>query len=315
MKTYPQKSVPTSEITDPTVFSQRRSLIKAFLLGAVSSQSLLASAGQPINPLAVATTGTQLDWTPTPLALIQNYTNYYEFAFSKEGATNTAQALTIDPWSVEVCGEVEKPGRINLEDILHQFTLEERIYRFRCVEAWSMVVPWLGFPLNQLLARFKPLSGAKFVKFTSISAPEAMPNQARQAMLEWPYSEGLRIDEAMHPLTLLATGMYGNPLAKQNGAPIRLVVPWKYGFKSIKAVVKIELLKTAPMTTWKKAAPEEYGFYANVNPSVPHPRWSQFSERLLGSAFFSPRRKTELYNGYAEQVAALYADMDLRHFF
>jgi sulfoxide reductase catalytic subunit YedY len=253
--------------------------------------------------------------TPTDAELIKNYTNYYEFSFNKQDSTRLAQALQTDPWSVEISGEVEKPGVYHLEDILRTQTVEERIYRFRCVEAWSAVIPWVGFPLGNLLKTVKPLSTAKFVKFTTLLQPETMSNQRSTAMLDWPYIEALRMDEAMHPLTILAVGMYGDVLPKQNGAPLRLVVPWKYGFKSIKAIVKIELLKKPPLTTWHKSAPNEYGFYANVNPEVPHPRWSQNSERVLGSGFFTPRRQTELFNGYAEQVASLYHDLDLRHFF
>ncbi|WP_109867645.1 protein-methionine-sulfoxide reductase catalytic subunit MsrP [Methylocucumis oryzae] len=243
--------------------------------------------------------------------LVKNYTNYYEFTFNKEDSTHLAHKLNINPWSVEIIGEVENPLTLQMEDLLKQQAPQEFVYRLRCVEGWSMVVPWIGFPLASLLKRVKPLSTAKFVKFTSVHQPETMRNR----MLEWPYVEGLRIDEAVHPLTILAVGMYGEILPNQNGAPIRLVVPWKYGFKSIKAIVKIELLKNAPTTTWNKYAPKEYGFYANVNPSVPHPRWSQFSERQLGSRFFSPRRQTELFNGYGDQVASMYKDMDLVHFF
>jgi len=251
----------------------------------------------------------------TPSELVENYTNYYEFSFNKEDSTELAQTLNTDNWRVEIAGEVENPGHYDLEDILKQCDVKEYIYRFRCVEAWSMVIPWVGFPLADLLKRVKPLSSAKFVKFTSVYQPDTMPKQRINAMLDWPYVEALRIDEAVHPLTILAVGMYGDVLPKQNGAPLRLVVPWKYGFKSIKAVVKIELLKRAPMTTWNAFAPMEYGFYANVNPAVPHPRWSQFSERRLGSGFFTPRRPTELFNGYADQVASLYSNMDLEHFY
>ena len=247
--------------------------------------------------------------------MVKNYTNYYEFSFNKEGSTELAQALRTDRWKVEISGEVEKPGQYDLEDLINKQTLKQYVYRFRCVEAWSMVIPWVGFQLADLLKMVKPLSSAKFVKFTSIYQPDAMPKQRINAMLDWPYVEALRIDEATHPLTILAVGMYGEVLPKQNGAPLRLVVPWKYGFKSIKAIVKIELLKRAPMTTWHAFAPNEYGFYANVNPSVPHPRWSQFSERRLSSGFFTPRRQTELFNGYGEQVASMYSDLDLRHFF
>jgi methionine sulfoxide reductase catalytic subunit len=253
--------------------------------------------------------------TVTPAEITKNHTNYYEFSFNKKEATSLAQNLVTDPWSVEISGEVEKPGSYHLEDILGQQTLQEYVYRLRCVEAWSMVVPWVGFPLASLLKMVKPLSSAHFVKFTAVYQPQTMPKQLANAMLEWPYVEGLRIDEAMHPLTILAVGMYGESLPKQNGAPLRLVVPWKYGFKSIKAIVKIELIKRAPITTWNKFSPNDYGFYSNVNPAVAHPRWSQNSERQLGSSFFTPRRQTELFNGYGNQVASLYSGMDLRHFF
>jgi sulfoxide reductase catalytic subunit YedY len=251
----------------------------------------------------------------TSADIVKNHTNYYEFTYNKTDATSLAQALPIDPWSVEITGEVEKQGVYHLEDLLSQQTLQEYIYRFRCVEAWSMVVPWTGFPLAGLLKKAKPLSTAQFVKFTSLFDPNSMPNLSDSHVLDWPYVEGLRIDEAMHPLTILATGMYGETLPKQNGAPLRLVVPWKYGFKNIKAIVKIELLKTQPLTSWSNSAPQDYGFYANVNPDAPHPRWSQSSERVLGADFFTPRRKTELFNGYADEVASLYKAMDLRESF
>lgn len=313
------KGIPASEITDYRVFKQRRNIIKMMAAATLSTNNigtLLANDKKPLwtnLPKGAGTATSEL--TPTPAELVQNYTNYYEFSFGKEDSTQLAQQLRTDPWSVEIAGEVEKPGIFQLEDILGRQTLKEYIYRFRCVEAWSMVVPWIGFSLADLLKQFNPLSTAKFVKFTSVFQPETMPKQKQRAMLEWPYVEGLRIDEAMHPLTILAVGMYGDILPKQNGAPLRLIVPWKYGFKSIKAIVKIELLRRPPVTSWNKFAPAEYGFYANVNPDVPHPRWSQSSERLLGSGFFVPRRQTELFNGYGEQVASLYSGMDLRHFF
>ena len=312
------KSIPSFEITDQSVFNQRRQIIKAMLamgLTGSGAYSRLVDADdtkwqgiskgyQPKAPL-----------TATPSDIVKNHTNYYEFSFNKSDSTSLAQVLPTDPWSVEITGEVEKPGVYHLEDLLSQQSLQEYIYRFRCVEAWSMVVPWVGFSLANLLKTVKPLSNARFVKFTTLFDPSHMPNQKDNNMLQWPYVEGLRIDEAMHPLTILATGMYGEALPKQNGAPLRLVVPWKYGFKSIKAIVKIELVKNPPLSSWSKSGPGEYGFYANVNPEVPHPRWSQSSERVLGAGFFTPRRKTELFNGYAEEVASLYSDMDLRHFF
>jgi sulfoxide reductase catalytic subunit YedY len=311
------KDIPSSEITDEKVFNERRTLIKAMLVTAAGA-SIPAAWANNTKPNAWNLAKSDLSnhaLTPTPIELVKNYTNYYEFTLNKEDSTKLAQNFIADPWSLEISGEVEKAGTYHLEDILRQQTLEERIYRFRCVEAWSMVVPWVGFSLANLLKLAKPLSTAHFVKFTTIQQPETMPNQRNNVMLEWPYIEGLRIDEAMHPLTMLAVGMYGDALPKQNGAPLRLVVPWKYGFKSIKAIVKIELLKAPPLTTWHKSAPAEYGFYANVNPAVSHPRWSQNSERQLGSGFFTSRRQTELFNGYGEQVASLYQDMDLRHFF
>ncbi len=312
------KDIPASEITDPLVFNKRRQLIKAMLATTLTGAGISSvSANNKESIWAdVPKSNFSLDaLTPTPAELIKNYTNYYEFAFNKKDATVLAQNITTDPWSIEISGEVEKSGSYYLEDILRQQTLQESIYRFRCVEAWSMVVPWVGFSLGSLLKTVKPLSTARFVKFTATYQPDIMPKQQHHAMLEWPYVESLRIDEAMHPLTILAVGMYGDILPKQNGAPLRLVVPWKYGFKSIKAIVKIELLKRPPITTWNKFAPHEYGFYSNVNPAVAHPRWSQNSERQLGSGFFTPRRQTELFNGYGEQVASLYSGMDLRHFF
>jgi len=312
------KPLPSSEITDQTIFVNRRRIIKAMMAATALASSLkpqLSLAVEQHWPGLPNSFGPGNSLTTTPAKLVKNYTNYYEFSFNKEDSTKLAQKLPIDPWSVTVSGEVEKPGVYDLADLLRRQTLEERIYRFRCVEGWSMVVPWLGFPLSNLLKEFRPLSAARFVKFTTVFRPEVMPKQQANAMLNWPYVEGLRIDEAMHPLTLLAVGMYGDTLPKQNGAPLRLVVPWKYGFKSIKAIVKIELLRNAPLTTWNQAAPDEYGFYANVNPDVPHPRWSQRSERLLGSHFFSPRRTTEIFNGYGEQVASLYREMNLQHFY
>ncbi len=311
-----KKTIPASEITDASIFKQRRKIIKSLL--AATGASILpvwASENKPAWNNLSSSEFSEKSLTPTPSELIKNYTNYFEFSFNKEDSTDLAKNLVIDPWSIEISGEVEKPARYNLEDILAQQTLEERIYRFRCVEAWSMVVPWVGFSLANLLKSVKPLSTAKFVKFTSVQQPQVMANLRNNKMLTWPYTEALRLDEAMHPLTILAVGMYGDVLPNQNGAPIRLVVPWKYGFKSIKAIVKIELLENPPLSTWNESAPNEYGFYANVNPQVPHPRWSQNSERQLGSGFFTPRRQTELFNGYGEQVAALYSDMDLGHFF
>ncbi len=311
------KTIPASEITDPQLFKQRRAIIKAMLatVAAGSGVGPALAKGDLISKYLAKNNDGSHTLLTTPKQLVTEYTNYYEFTFNKEDASLLAKSLVIDPWAVEISGEIEAPVTLHLEDLLSKQVLQEYIYRFRCVEGWSMVVPWVGFSLAGLLKQVRPLSSAHFVKFTSVYQPESMPAQKKNLMLDWPYVEALRIDEAMHPLTILAVGMYGDSLPKQNGAPLRLVVPWKYGFKSIKAIVKIELLKRAPLTSWNKYAPREYGFYANVNPAVPHPRWSQNSEKLLGSNFFSSRRKTELFNGYGEQVAALYRDMDLEHFF
>jgi sulfoxide reductase catalytic subunit YedY len=238
------------------------------------------------------------------------YTNYYEFTFSKEGAGALAKDFQTSPWQVEVGGMVKNPKTYSMQDLLG-FTQQERIYRMRCVEAWSMVIPWIGFPLAELLAEVEPSDEAQYVRFEAPYRPEQMPNQ-NSAQLPWPYVEGLRLDEAMHDLTILATGLYGKQLLAQNGAPIRLVVPWKYGFKSIKSIVKISLVKEMPVSLWMNQAPQEYGFYANVNPDVPHPRWSQATERRIGE---TSRRKTLLFNGYEEEVASLYEGMDLKKWY
>jgi sulfoxide reductase catalytic subunit YedY len=244
----------------------------------------------------------------TPYKDITSYNNFYEFGTGKTDPAENAGSLKTSPWTVAVEGHCEKPGEYMLEDFLAPHQPEERIYRLRCVEAWSMVIPWLGIPLAKILPRFQPTASAKYVEFTTLLDPEQMPGQ-RTRILDWPYVEGLRMDEAMHPLTLFATGLYGKELPNQNGAPLRLVVPWKYGFKSIKSIVKIRFTEQQPGTTWNLGAPHEYGFYANVNPEVDHPRWSQSKERRIGDFF---RRDTLMLNGYAEQVADLYAGMDLR---
>lgn len=317
MKTSNYSQIAENEITDPEVFLNRRKIIKAFAAALLLGPEIVEGwENAKENSLQYTQATTGLDNSDaTPLDLVKNYTNYYEFGVDKEEPAKLAQALKTDPWSIEVTGEVEKPLIFSVEDLLKQHSLQEFVYRHRCVEGWSMVVPWVGFRLSDLLKESKPLSSAKFVKFVSVYQPEAMPAQKRNVILDWPYVEALRIDEATHPLTILAVGMYGTILPKQNGAPIRLVVPWKYGFKSIKAVVRIELTKSPTITSWQKSAPKDYGFYANVNPSVPHSRWSQVSEIQLGSRFFTPRRKTELFNGYGELVASLYSGMDLGHFF
>src|SRR5687768_5183857 len=242
---------------------------------------------------------------------VTTYNNFYEFGLDKGDPARYAHSLKTRPWSVVVEGQCGKPGTYNIEDILKWAPLEERIYRLRCVEAWSMVVPWIGYPMSEFLKRFEPTSRARFVEFKTLVDPRQMPGQTEPA-LQWPYTEGLRMDEAMHPLTLVGLGLYGEVLPNQNGAPIRLVVPWKYGFKSIKSIVRVRFVENEPLNTWKQQQAQEYGFYANVNPQVDHPRWSQGSERRLGEFF---RRKTLMFNGYADQVASLYAGMDLRKFY
>lgn len=241
---------------------------------------------------------------------ITSYNNFYEFGTGKEDPAQNAHTLTTDPWAVEIDGLVDRPGSYDLADILAKVDIDERIYRFRCVEAWSMVIPWNGFELNQLLELAGIQSSAKYVRFETLFRPEEMPGQKR-ALLDWPYVEGLRLDEAMHPLTLMATGLYGKELPNQNGAPLRLVVPWKYGFKSIKSIVKITLTDTQPLNTWKSINASEYGFYSNVNPEVSHPRWTQSSERRIGGGLFASRLQTIKFNGYEEQVGDLYKDLDL----
>ena len=245
---------------------------------------------------------------------ISSYNNYYEFGTDKSDPKANAQAFRTRPWTIQVSGEADVKGNIAIEDLLKPHALEERIYRFRCVEAWSMVIPWIGVPLAPMLQRFKPTSKAKYVEFTTLSDSRQMPGQ-RSAVLEWPYTEGLRIDEAMHPLALMVVGVYGKWLPNQNGAPLRLMAPWKYGFKNAKAIVRIRFTERQPKTTWNIAAPDEYGFYANVNPKVDHPRWSQATERRIGANFFAPRVATLPFNGYANQVADLYRGMDLRSYF
>jgi sulfoxide reductase catalytic subunit YedY len=247
----------------------------------------------------------------TPERDVTTYNNFYEFGTDKSDPSANAHTLRPRPWTVSITGEVNKPAEVDIDQLLRWFTPEERVYRMRCVEAWSMVIPWAGFPLADLLRRVEPTSRAKYVQLTTLLDPEQMPEQQGH-VLDWPYVEGLRIDEAMHPLTLLAVGLYGKTLPGQNGAPLRLVVPWKYGFKGVKSIVEIRLTDTQPRTTWSAAAPSEYGFFANVNPAVDHPRWSQATERRIGELH---RRPTLFFNGYAEQVAGLYAGMDLRRFF
>jgi len=281
------------DVTDRDVYLGRRRFLAA-------ASSLLLPVPAMAAPAGDA---------PTPFEAVSTYNNFYEFGTGKDDPARTAPGRLITrPWSVAVGGECARPGRIGLEDLLKPHRPEERIYRLRCVEGWSMVVPWTGVPLAAVLPRFEPTSRARFVEFTTLADPRQMPG-LRAGVLDWPYVEGLRLDEAMHPLTLLATGLYGRDLPAQNGAPLRLVVPWKYGFKSIKSIVSIRFVETMPTSSWMKANPREYGFYSNVNPQVDHPRWSQATERRIGEF---RRRDTLMFNGYADQVAGLYAGMDLK---
>jgi sulfoxide reductase catalytic subunit YedY len=255
-----------------------------------------------------------IDREPTSLEDIRNYCNYYEFGTGKEDPAKHAHRLTTEPWSVEIGGMVDNPGTYSFAELMDGMEIEERIYRFRCVEAWSMVIPWNGFELGKLLDKVGVQEGAKYVAFETALRPDEMPG-VRMPVLDWPYVEGLRLDEAMHPLTMIATGIYGEPLANQNGAPLRLVVPWKYGFKSIKSLVRISVTDDEPPTSWNKANGREYGFYSNVNPNVDHPRWSQATERVIGGGFFAPRIDTLMFNGYEDEVAHLYDGMDLKKFY
>ena len=298
-----------ADVTPKADFLNRRQLMAgagALALGSIAGPAL---AGLDAKPSKYST-----DATPNTLKQITSYNNFYEFGWGKTDPEQYAGQLVTDPWSVEIGGLVDKPGTYGLEDIVKPETLEQRIYRFRCVEAWSMVIPWVGFELADLLKRVGVQPSAKYVAFTTLYRPSQMPGQ-KQGGIDWPYIEGLRLDEAMNPLTILATGLYDEPMPNQNGAPIRLIVPWKYGFKSIKSIVKIELTDKQPPTTWNILAPNEYGFYANVNPTVDHPRWSQATERHIGAGLFGGRQKTLMFNGYGDEVASMYQGMDLRKFY
>lgn len=291
----------SEDVTPYSTYLNRRQLMAGLGAGAIAGTVPIAGRAQEaLEPNA---------WDE-----ITNYCNYYEFGTGKEDPARNAQALTIDPWTVRIDGLVDKPGDYSFADILSQMTIEERIYRFRCVEAWSMVIPWNGFELADLLNWVGVQPEAKYVAFETALRPDEMPG-VRYPVLDWPYVEGLRLDEAMHPLTMMATGIYGRDIPKQNGAPMRLVVPWKYGFKSIKSIVRISLVAEQPAASWNVANAREYGFYSNVNPEVDHPRWSQATERRIGSALFAKREPTLMFNGYADEVASLYEGMDLRKFF
>jgi sulfoxide reductase catalytic subunit YedY len=302
-----------SEITPPERYFNRREVMAA--LAATGAVGLGLPQGVSAAPLkATKNPRYSLKEAPNSFEDITTYNNFYEFGTDKSDPAARSGKFKPQPWSVAVTGEAAKTGTYTLEDILKPHALEERIYRLRCVEAWSMVIPWVGFPLGELLKRFEPTSKAKYVAFKTVMRPSEMPGQ-RFPVLDWPYVEGLRIDEAMHPLTILAVGLYGQTLPNQNGAPLRLVVPWKYGFKSIKSIVEIRFTERQPPTSWNISAPHEYGFYANVNPAVDHPRWSQAHERRIGASLFASKQDTLPFNGYAEQVAGLYRGMDLRKFY
>ena len=303
-----------SEITPYDMYLNRR----AFILGAAAAFALgpgvanaAPPAGQPLK--ATPNPAYKVEDPPTPVKDVTTYNNFYEFGVNKEDPARLAHTLKPRPWSVRVDGLVLKPQTFDIDDILKMAPLEERVYSLRCVEAWSMVIPWIGFPLATLLKRVEPTGQAKYVEFTTLLDPEQFPGQKKGlfniASLDWPYTEGLRLDEALHPLTLLTVGLYGQVLPNQNGAPVRVVIPWKYGFKSAKSIVRIRLTDIEPKTAWNKSAPQEYGFYSNVNPTVDHPRWSQATERRIGEF---RRRKTLMFNGYADQVGSLYTGMDLK---
>lgn len=316
MSFYRPPKIASSEITPKSLYLRRRELI-AGAGGAIA----LAAVGKPALAAPLKATPSQytVDDKLTPKEAVTTYNNFYEFGTGKEDPSRNAGSLKTRPWTIEVGGLVAKPQVIDIETIMSEFTMEERTYRMRCVEAWSMVIPWIGFPLSALLDKVEPLGSAKYVAFETLVRPEEMQGQAGifQA-LEWPYVEGLRLDEARNPLAILATGLYGETLPNQNGAPIRLVVPWKYGFKGIKSIVKITLTEQEPPSTWNRLQPSEYGFYANVNPEVDHPRWSQATERRIGEAeglFGGARLDTLPFNGYADEVASLYAGMDLTKFY
>ena len=304
-----------SEITDKQLYMNRRQFISAAafaVTGLASSELLFQSDAQAGQKLPVAKRG---DFSAmeeqTSFKDATHYNNFYEFSTEKENVAELSRNFRTRPWTISVEGHIKKQKVYDIDEIIKLFPLEERIYRFRCVEGWSMVIPWIGFPLGDFIKKCEPTSKAKYLEFITLYDPKQMPGQ-RRGVLEWPYLEGLRMDEALHPLTLMALGLYGEVLPNQNGAPIRLVIPWKYGFKNIKSIVRIRFVEQMPITSWMKAAPAEYGFYANVNPDVDHPRWSQARERRIGEFL---KRKTLMFNGYAEQVASMYTGMDLKKFF
>ena len=300
------KKIKLSETTPEKIYLNRRDFIKK--LGLSTSALMI---GQNFLNNAYASTNSL---EPTEYRYISTYNNYYEFGTRKSDPVEKSQNFKTEPWNIKIDGEVDNEINISALEINNMFESEERIYRLRCVEGWSMVIPWLGFSLSKLLKKAKPNNKAKFVEFISVYDPVQMPGQ-KYPILQWPYREGLRIDEAMHPLTTLVTGLYGKKLPNQNGAPLRLIVPWKYGFKSAKAIVHIKLVEKMPTSSWMRSSPREYGFYSNVNPNVDHPRWSQASERVIGSGILSKRIPTQMFNGYGDEVANLYSGMDLKKYF
>ena len=300
------KKIKYSEITPEKIYNNRRSFIKSITIGAGSI------AMSSLHFMGNATSDKKEN--KTSYKDITTYNNYYEFGSSKSDPYKNSQNFKTNPWNISIEGEVENPISLSMDEISEIFLSEERVYRLRCVEGWSMVIPWMGFSLSELLSKVIPTSKAKFVEFESVYDPDQMKGQ-RYPVLKWPYKEGLRIDEAMHPLTIVVTGLYNKKLPNQNGAPLRIFVPWKYGFKSAKAIVKIKLVEKMPTSSWMRASPREYGFYSNVNPDVDHPRWSQATERVIGNDIFAPRVKTLMFNGYEEEVASLYTGMDLKKYF
>ena len=300
------KKIKYSEITPEKIYNNRRSFIKSISIGASS----IALSSLPFTSKAASDKKNNI----TSYKDITTYNNYYEFGTSKSDPYKNSQDFKTDPWNISIEGEVEKPISLSMEEITEMFLSEERVYRLRCVEGWSMVIPWMGFSLSELLSKVVLTSKAKFVEFESVYDPDQMKGQ-RYPVLKWPYIEGLRIDEAMHPLTTIVTGLYNKKLPNQNGAPLRIFVPWKYGFKSSKAIIKIKLVEKMPTSSWMRASPREYGFYSNVNPNVDHPRWSQATERVIGDDIFASRVKTLMFNGYEDEVASLYSGMDLKTYF
>ena len=304
-------AIPPSEITPRDTFLSRRQLVKAMALaGGVAlggPLSLTVAHAERVRLFGVKKRALSIDEKQTPYDVVTTYNNFYEFGTDKSDPAENAQRLKTQPWTVSVEGEVKRPKMYDIDELFKLGALEERVYRMRCVEGWSMVIPWAGYPLNELIRRVEPTANAKYVEFVTLADPKTM-NGLRSPVLEWPYVEALRLDEAMHPLTLLTLGLYGEMLPNQNGAPVRIVIPWKYGFKSGKSLVKIRFVEKQPTTTWMRAGSTEYGFYSNVNPDVDHPRWSQAMERRLGEV---AKRKTLMFNGYSEQVASLYTGMDL----